>query len=199
MSVLDATTGKDVLETEWHVGATAFTADSSRVLVVDDTARFRWFKLPPAKLDAKPETEWSFDLKANGFNARDVSVSADGSAVLYYGTPPGKAESYHLLDGKDGKVLFSFPAKRYLGFFGSVSDDGRHVMLLRNDGSGPTHTVEILDARGKSVHAIKASKEAGSTINAARISWKSRTLVVQERNGAKLTVYDLPELKAATP
>ena len=189
LQVFDVTTGKDVFTTDWHVGVTAFTADSSRILTVDDTGRFRWFKLTDGKLDG----EWTFGLRANGFNAREVSISADGGAILYYGTVPGKAQGHHLLDGKDGTVLNTFPEKRYLSYGGSVSDDGRHVMLLRNDGFGTAHTVEVLDARGKLILAVKTPRDmSGGAV--ARVSWKSRTLVVQERGGQKVTVYDLPTM-----
>jgi len=111
------------------VGRALFTADSSRVLTADDAGSFRWFKLPKGEADGS----WSFDLKSDGFNARNVTLSGDGSLVLYEGAIPGKERTYHLLNGKTGEVIHSLPTKRYV-YSGSLSDDGELVAILRSAG-----------------------------------------------------------------
>jgi hypothetical protein len=194
LRVREAGTEKDLVKTEWHVGTTAFTADSSRILLVEETGRFRWFKLP----SGTPDGEWSFKLKPNGFNARDVTISADGGLILYHGPVPGKELTHHLLDGKKGIVLHSFPKDRYLSYAGSVSDDGRHVMLVRTDGLGTGHTVEILDLRGNLVTSARMADVLDNGFAGVQICWKTGTLVAPERANAKVTVYDLPDLGAGT-
>jgi hypothetical protein len=189
LRVIDVAAKKDAVAINWHVGTTLFTADSSRILVVDNSGVFRWFNLN----SGMPDGGWSFGLNVNGINAQEVAISADGRVILYHGQPPGKNLTHHILDGATGNVLYSFPVNEYLTHSGSVSDDGRHVMLLRNDGVGTSHTVELLDVRGKLVASAKFPKDQGNGVIRVRINWKSRTLVVQERT-QKLTAYDLPAL-----
>jgi hypothetical protein len=179
--------GKLLFTVDWFVGRTLFTADSSRVLVVDDTDRFRWYDLTTGKIDG----EWKFGRPADGFNAKVPSMSAKGEVILYEGQPPGKEESFHLLNGKDGTVLHSFPAKRYHPTGGSVSDDGRFVSFVRNDGFGTGHTVEVLDARGTLLGSVKIPP-AGRGTTMVATSWKARILVLYERKTQQMTAYELP-------
>jgi hypothetical protein len=187
LQVIDLVAKKDAVAIDWQVGTTLFTADSSRILVVDNTGRFRWFKLA----DGAPAGEWTFGLKARAVNAQEVSISADGGVILYHGRPPERELTHHILDGATGKVLYSFPANRYWSHSGSVSDDGRQVVLCRNDGAGTSHTVEVLDTRGRLLAHAKFPQEQGNGVTRVRINWKSRTLVVQER-AQKFTAFDLP-------
>jgi WD40 repeat protein len=153
--VTDTTTGLPTLSLGRNVGATAFTADSARVLVVEETGRFRWFKLP----GGEPDGEWTF--AADGFNARNLTVSADGGTVLYHGrAPKATASTYHLLDGRTGAVRYSFPVNRYQRSTALLSDDGRHVLLGYRSASG--HTAEILDARGAPVTRLTIPKSSGN-------------------------------------
>jgi hypothetical protein len=190
LKLYDQSIGLSVVMGDWHVGAAAFTADSSRVLVVDDTDRFRWFKLPSGKSDG----EWTFGRTANGFNARLGGMSADGGVIAYFGTPPGREQSVHLLSGKDGSVIHSFPAKRYTSG-GSVSEDGRFVTLVRNDGFGTGHTVEVLDTAGALL--ARVAIPPGETV--AATSWKAKLVVMYDRGTQKLTAYDLSPVVSPAP
>ena len=76
-----------------------------------------------------------------------------------------------------------------------VSEDGRFVSLLRNDGFGTGHTVEVLDARGTLLAVCKIPQDRKDH-TVASVSWKSRTVVLYQRNTRQLTAYDLPELPA---
>jgi WD40 repeat protein len=186
-AVIDLTTGKELFSKTWRSGSALFTADSSRVLTVDDAGSFRWFKLPRGEADGS----WSFDLKSNGFNARNVSVSGDGSLVLYEGSIPGKELTYHLLNGKTGEIIHSLPPKRYV-YHGSVSDDGQFVALIRNDGFGTGHSVEVVNQRGEVVASVRIPG-AGGRPGGVYISlgWKGSSVVVAGRDAEKLSVYDL--------
>src|SRR6266545_3817997 len=124
-------------------------------------------------------------------------MSADGGVVLYQGRLPDKEDTHHLLDGKTGAFLYSFPAKRYHPAGGSVSDDGRFVMLIRNDGFGIGHTVEILDIRGTLVASTKLPKGPGNSGTSVAVSWKGRAIVMHQRDNKTLTVYDLPDFVGA--
>jgi WD40 repeat protein len=192
LQFIDVTTGKPLFATKWRVGTVLFTADSSRALVVSDDGTFRRLKLPGGQV----EGEWSFGLKSDGFNAREVAMSGDGAVVLYNGQPPGKERTDHLLDGKTGAVIHSFPAKRYLGHSGSVSEDGRFVALIRNDGFGTGHTIEILDVGGKMVASVKIPNGSGNRATPT-ISWRGQAVAMYDRNEEKVTLYDLPDFLAS--
>jgi hypothetical protein len=186
LQVLDAVTGKAVVSADWRPGTTAFTGDSSRVLVVDATDRFRWFRLP----GNEAETEWRFDQPPTAYNANVLSVSADGGVILYEGRLPGRERTHFLLNGKTGEVLHEFPRTTYLGHRGFLSEDGKMVALVRTDGLGPGHTVEVLDGRGARIGKIPIPQNKKITVVTA--NWKSRTLIVYERDNRKLWAYDLP-------
>jgi hypothetical protein len=189
LRVFDRQTGKDVVTIDWYVGTTVFTPDSSRILVVDDAGKFRWFKLP----DGKPDGEWDLRWKPTGSNTRNLSVSADGSAILFFNWQgQGAKQAHTLLNGKTGAVLHSFPVNRYDGMYGCVSDDGKSVVLISSAEADPGRTIEVLDVRGKAIVSGKHPMDAGSELSAVRANWKTRTLLIQENN-QKLTVYDLPE------
>jgi hypothetical protein len=180
--VYDTVTGK-TRNTLWYGGATAFTADASRLLIVSDSEKFTWLELPDGKIDG-----WLFARTPDGRNAQLMGISAHGEVILYHGQPPGKDETVHLLKGKDGAVLHSFPAKRYNPAHGSVSDDGKQVMLVTNEGIGAGPRAEILDARGTPQAAIKLPTGKGTVA----VSWKARILVTYDRSSRSLTAYDLP-------
>jgi len=188
LRVIDTVSNKPVVTLDWHAGATAFTADSTRVLVVDDTDKFRWFKLPAGQ----PDGEWAFDRAPDGKNARLMGTSARGEVVLHYGRPPGKDETVHLLDGKDGTVLHSFPAKRHLDTGGSVSDDGKSVLLITHATADGTHWAEFFDARGMLFAAVKLP----SGDRTVAVSWKARVVATYDRAAQRVTTYDLPAPRA---
>ena len=69
-------------------GTAHFTADSARVLIVDATARFRWFRLP----SGKAEETWTFDEPPSFYASNVQAVSADGGVILYRGKAGGAEE-----------------------------------------------------------------------------------------------------------
>jgi len=184
LRVINTVNNRPVVTIDWHVGRTAFTADQSRVLVVDDADKFLWFTLP----DGKPSGEWDFARTPDGRNARLLGLSAKGDAILHYGRPPGKEEAPHLLSGKDGSVLCAFPAGIYSDAAGWLSEDGRHVMLIRNDG-GAEHSAEIIDATGKRLGAVKLPQGGAAAV---AVSWRAGIAVTYDRATHQLTAYELP-------
>jgi hypothetical protein len=191
LRVLDTATKLPVVTLDWFAGRTAFTADG-RVLVVDDTDSFWWYRLPGTKSGEKKEPDWSFKRTPDGQNARLLGVSAKGQAILYCGQPPGKEEGVHLLEGKTGEVLTSFPAKFYSGAAGWLSGDGQYAVLVRNDG-GSEHSAEVVEASGKRLGAVKLPK-GGSEVVA--VSWRAGVLVAYDRETHRLTAYELPAAPA---
>jgi PA14 domain len=187
LRVFDGKTSKPVVSFDWQTGTIHFTADASRVLTVDATDRFRWFKLPSGQTDG----EWKFEREASRANAKILGMSADGGVILYHGQPPKKELGLHLLDGRTGDVLHSFPARTYLESTGLLSPDGRSVVLLRTDGFGPGHTVELLDTRGAVLAKVAVLRTGNGALEVAA-SWEARAVAVYDRGLNKLWVYDLP-------
>jgi hypothetical protein len=182
--VLDGKTGKTVVSMEGQNGTTHFTADSARILAVDATDRFRWFKLP----SGLPDVEWKFEREASRTNANVLGMSADGKVILYSGQPPKKELGVYLLDGKTGEVLHSFPARTYHERTGFLSPDGASVALVRTDGFGTGHAVELLDRRGTLLAKLKIPARTAQVA----VSWEARAVALYERETKKLWVYDLP-------
>ncbi len=193
LKVYDSTTGRPVVAIAWRLGQALFTADSARVLTVDDTGKFRWFRLT----DGQPDGGWDFKLASNGSNARFAAMSADGGVVLYTGPAPGKGRTTHVLDGKTGAVLHSFPEKTYVDHRGWVSDDGRRVALVRNDGEGLGRVFEVLDPRGTLLATAPIPQAQLQGVYG--VSWKGKTVVIGQREGGgpRLFVYDLPDAPGA--
>jgi hypothetical protein len=186
LRVTDTTANKTVT-LDGPGGTTAFAADSSRVLVADATGRFRWFRLPGGQLDGDG---WAVGM-AGGPAPKLLAASADGGRVLFHGRPAGKELTVHLLDGKTGGVVHSFPPNRYAAA-GWVSADGRRVALLRADDAGTPLGVEVFDAAGAPVAAGRFPPGT----SAAAVSLEARAVAAYDRNSARLTVLDLPAAAA---
>ncbi|HEX4609866.1 MAG TPA: hypothetical protein VH092_16840, partial [Urbifossiella sp.] len=184
LRVTDTTIHKTVT-IDWPGGTTAFTADSSRLLVADTAGRFRWFKLPGGQPDGEG---WTLGLPA-GAAPQIMGLSADGGLILFHGRPTGKDVSAYLLDGKTGAVIHSFPAKRYAATGGAVSADGQRVALVRDDGTGTARAVVVFDAAGKRLAAGRFPAGGGT---AAAVAPDLRTAVLYDPTGNKLTAYDIP-------
>ena len=188
LRVLSTATGISAVTLDWQPGEVLFAADSSRVLVADDTDRFRWYKLP----SGKPDGEWAFERAADGRNARVMGLSATGGAILYFGTPPGKESGPHLLDADTGAVRASFPVNRYQDTGGAVSDDGRLVVLIRAEGDPAGPSADLFDARGTRLATVKLPHDGAPVA----VSWKAKVLAVYDRDAQRLTAYELPAAPA---
>lgn len=188
--LLDTKTGKTIISMDWHNGRVLFTSDSSRVLTVDSSDRFRWFKLPTGQADGG----WKFDREPSRANAKALSMSADGSVILYSGAPPKERNSIHILDGKTGAILHTFPPRTYHDSYGWVSPEGDSVVLVRTDGNGPGLAVEMFDTKGNMLAKVTAPGSGGmaGAIYQFALSWESRTVAMYERATKKLLLYDLP-------
>ena len=117
-----------------------------------------------------------------------MGVSAKGEVILHSGRPPGKEEAVHLLSGKDGSVIHSFPAKYYANTGGYVSPDGRHVLLIRAHQAGAASTAELINADGKRIAAVKLPPGGAEVL---AVSWKAGIVVTYDRDARLLTAYDL--------
>ena len=126
----DLEADKLILEFDWVRGSALFTADSSRVLVAEGSGRCRWFKLPSGDPDGE---EWTFRRPGTG-SVGPFDTSADGSVVLFEGPLIDRAEMFHLLDGRNGKVLHSFPGTYLTHRCDLLSADGRLVALCKQEG-----------------------------------------------------------------
>lgn len=186
--VIDGKTSKTVLSMDWENGSAYFTETASRVLVHDAVNRFRWFKLPSGQIDG----EWRLGPEQPGFPAKVLDLSADGDTLLFRGQPPKKPFGIHVLNGKNGEVLHSFPAGRYLDDRGNLSRDGKSVVLVRFNGAeGPS--AELLDTKGTLLARVALpSRSRFSIAPPVNVCWETRSLATYDAEKNKLLVYDLP-------
>jgi serine/threonine protein kinase len=192
LKVTDLSTGKAVVTLNWLSGTAHFTADSNRVLTLDATAQFRWFKLP----SGQPDGEWTFGKEPSYYTSDVQGVSATGDRVLYYGQPPDHNEGYHLLDGRTGRVVTSFTPFAYSQWSGALSDDGQVVALFRSHG----YQVDVFTASGQPIGIVKIdsgpmSQQRGS---AFALSADGRMLAVYNAGTSQLIMYDLPAIAAGS-
>jgi hypothetical protein len=169
------------------LGTTAFTSDSSRLLIVDGTGHFRWYNLSPVKIDE----DWKFDRAAGATESRVSGLSSDGSVIFYYSKQPAKEPAYFLLDGKKGTVIHPFTAGQYLPVGDSLSEDGRFVTLVRSaDKSNDRFAIDVCDNRGALVGTINLPPKCDVVAS----SWKAGIAVVYDHRNKKLMAFDLPAL-----
>ena len=187
--VFDGKTNKAVVSLDWENGTAHFTGNSSRVLVHEATGRFRWFKLPSGAADG----EWKFDQDANMYRSyRILDMSADGGVILFRGQAPKKDHGLHLLDGKNGDVLYSFPRANLNEDVGFLSPDGKSVLLMRMDGNGG-YNAELSDTRGTVLATLSAPRSRqGYLLPPIDVCWEARALATYDYEKGKLVVYDFP-------
>jgi PA14 domain len=184
LDIMDTKSSRSVVSVEWQPGDVLYTADSTRALVVDANDRFQWIRLPSGKLDG----EWKLDRDPSAPSPRVLSISDDGSALLYSGVPRDMERGLHLIDGKTGTILHSFPAMTFADTTGFVAPDGNSVALLRTDSSGSTISVDILDRTG----ALLGRARLPQPFMSIAVSWDARAVALYDRNLKKLWIHDLP-------
>jgi formylglycine-generating enzyme required for sulfatase activity len=122
----DSTTGKEVLAFDCTSGSIHFTADASRVLVLDSYNRARWFKLPGGEADG----EWKFGDRTSGLALMHVEASSwDGKVLLCRGTVRGQNNTHFILNGQTGEVT-AILAEKYMTYSGQLSADGRLATII---------------------------------------------------------------------
>ena len=104
------------------------------------------------------------------------------------GVPPKKEFGLHLLDGKTGSVIHSFPPKTYSENAGFLARDGNSIALLRTDGFGTAQAVEVLNRKGEILGKVRLPQQFMSVA----VSWDSRAVALFDRDLKKLWVHDLP-------
>jgi hypothetical protein len=123
--LLDTKTGKYPLSFDWRSGSIHFTADSSRVLIIESYANGRWFKLP----SGEPDGEWKFGSRTTG--ARSLQVE---QAPLEHGILPctgdfeGDVKIPLLLDASTGQLKKVLSRKEAAGI--RLSADGLFAVVL---------------------------------------------------------------------
>lgn len=199
--VLDTTTGKAVVDATWQVsspsGAVAFTADELRVIVMDGYGKAKWYRLPSGEVDG----EWAANPEQTVRTARLVSMTADGSRLVYSGQLPGGGSGAALLDGKSGAVIRRIDAPPYQPAVASLSPDGRLVALpLSEPRDGVQWHVDVLEvATWKKLGRVSPPREHGSDVPLPRFAPDGKTIAVMFRNARRLALYDAPDPAAPLP
>jgi hypothetical protein len=188
--LLDNATGKVILSFDWMSGMAQFTADSSRVLVVEGSGHGRWFKLP----SGQPDGEWQFEEQVAGMALMEVkSASRDGQRLLCYGTARSQPLTYFVLDGLTGKLSsvlgqgFNHLSKAHL------SGDGRIALLNLQTQDPPETWLCIFDtAWGKEAARINCAAISGITpITALSSDGRRMAVTFSLPNSREVIICDL--------
>ena len=137
----DVTADKVILEFDLIRAQAFFTADSTRVLVAERSGKCRWFKLP----SGDPDGEWTYPKQGTA-GAGPLAISADGAVLFHEGRLVDHKEMYHVLEGRSGKVIRSFPglyvSQPHRG--NSLTADGRLVALVKR-GTDRNSMIEVIE------------------------------------------------------
>jgi hypothetical protein len=142
LRVLDTTTGKEVVSANWNGGRIVFTADESRVLILNGLGRATWYKLPSGEADG----EWAAGLGIQAETARVLGMTADGRTLLYHGPLTGQPFGTYLLDAKTGQIVRKLGGAPYQSAWSALSPDGRYVVMGVIDfNRGPTWYADVFE------------------------------------------------------
>ncbi len=167
-----------------------FTADGSRVLVVERGGRFRWFKLPSGTADG----DFTLGLEENAF-LQVLDLTRDGDKVLASAALTGAGGfGAHWLDGKTGKPDHSHLTNTIA--FSGVTDPGGRVYAHPHltPAAQSTLEVQVFDATGKLIARVPVLPPKGGMVPRLKLalSADARRLVVLNPEALTLSGYDLP-------
>jgi hypothetical protein len=191
LRILDTTTGKEVVSAAWNGGRVVFTADESRVLVLDGLRKATWYKLPSGEADG----EWLTGEGVQAEFARLLGVSADGKKVLYHGPLVDQTSGVYLLDGTTGKPLRKLGGAPYQPTFSALSPDGRFVAMAAIDFSrGVVWCVDVFEAeQWKLVGRVAAPARSEREPAHFGFSPNGKELAVFYPSAKEVRVFPLPE------
>ena len=153
-------TGAVILDENLVRGRAFFTADSSRVLVEDQTGKCRWYAHTPSAFP-----DGSRNQRQGPGGSGVVVMSPGGELVFVQARLADGAGFFHLLDARDGRVLRSFNGPYSSQSGNPLSDDGRLAVFLMR-GPNSTSAVEVVEtATGNTVARLIAP--AGKQYNSA--------------------------------
>jgi WD40 repeat protein len=191
LRVLDTSTGVVVLKADWNGGRIVFTADESRVLVLDGLGKATWYKLPFGEEDGG----WTTGAGVVAERARILGSTADGRTVLYQGPLAGQPYGVYLLEGATGKVIRKLDGHPYQASFSALSPDGRFVAMAVIDfNRGPTWYADVFEVAQWRVVGRAAPPEKGSKeIPQLGFSPDGKDLAIFYPIAKELAVFPLPE------
>jgi WD40 repeat protein len=132
LRVLDTTTNKVVVSADSNGVKVAFTADESRMFVLDGLGKAKWYKLPSGEADG----EWAAGEGVQAETARFLGMTSDGRTILYHGALANQAYGVYLVDGKTGEMLRRLGGAPYQATWSALSPDGRYVVMSLYDVKG---------------------------------------------------------------
>jgi hypothetical protein len=123
--LLDTKTGKTLLKFDWKLGSIHFAADSSRVLIVEQSGIGRWFKLPSGELD----NEWKYVTQNNrGSSLRVEQASLVHGLLLCASDPRGGPGFPIILDAQTGQTKVALGRRQAVRT--RLSSDGKFAVVL---------------------------------------------------------------------
>jgi hypothetical protein len=191
LRVLDTSTGVVVVKADWNGGRVVFTADESRVLVLDGLGKATWYKLPSGEEDGG----WATGTGLPAERARVLGTTADGKTVLYQGPLADQLNGVFLVDGATGKALRKLEGAPYQAPFSALSPDGRFVAMLVIDfNRGPTWYADVFEvATWRLVGRAAPPEKAAREMPQFGFSPDGKDLAIFYAQAKELSVFSLPE------
>jgi hypothetical protein len=193
LRVLDTTTGEVVLKADWNGGRILFTADESRVFVLNGLGKAAWYKLPSGEADG----EWAAEGPQAEF-ARVMGMTADGKSMLYFGPLKGQPHGPYLLDGTTGRVVRRLNGAPYQAGFSALSPDGRFVVTVVIDfARGAAWYADVFEvATWRAVGRLAPPEKGVRDMPQFGFSPDGKDLTVFYPQAKEMRAYALPEAPA---
>jgi hypothetical protein len=190
LRLLDTTTGKEVLKTDWNGGRIHFTADESRVFILDGLGKATWYKLPSGEADG----EWAAGAGVRAEMARVLGMTSDGRIMIYNGPLGGQAGGTFLLEAKTGRILRNLGGAPYQANWSTLSPDGKYLAMAVIDfPGGVIWSVDVFEVETwRLVGRTGPSEKRPNSPPQFSFSTDSKELCVFSPSAKELITYTLP-------
>jgi hypothetical protein len=189
LRILDTTTGKEVLKADWNGGRILFTADDSRVFVLNGLGKAAWYKLPSGEADG----EWGTGVGIQAELARVLGMTADGSKLIYHGPLADQPVGTYLLDGKNGGVIRKLGGVPYQAAWSTLSPDGKHAAMSVIDFTNRVWYLDVFEVENwRLIGRIAPPAKGTQGPQQFSFSPDSKELSVFYPHAKELSVYPIP-------
>jgi len=189
LRLLDTTTGKEVVKTGWKGGRILFTADESRVLILNGLGKATWYKLPSGDADG----EWGTGVGVQAEMARVLGMSADGSKLIYHGPLADQPVGVYLLDGKNGQILRRLGGAPYQAAWSNLSPDGKYAAMSVIDFGARVWYLDVFEVENwRLVGRIAPPAKGTQGPQQYSFSPDSKEIGVFYPQAKELSVYPIP-------
>jgi hypothetical protein len=189
--LIDLNTGMVLLKFDWKLGWIHFTADSSRVLIVEHSGIGRWFKLP----SGNPDGEWIHNPQNTGIVPLRVEQASLVHGLLLCISEPRGGLGLRLpviLDANTGRTKVTLGKNRKV-VRARLSSDGKFVVVLEPWQDDDPGSLVVYDVVTGAVVG-RAPTPKGTVASELDLSPQDKSVLIvvaDSETGSRMIPYDL--------